>query len=76
MHRKGPRWKRERDKNLSEEVIAESFLTWKREKTSRSREHKVTNKLNPKKFTPRHIVIKMEEIKDKGRILKAARELP
>ena len=65
MHHRGPRWKRERDKNLSEEIIAESFLAWEREQTSSSRKHSVTNKLNPKKFTPRHIVIKMAEIKDK-----------
>ena len=30
--------------------------------------------MNPKRNTPRHIVIKMEKIKDKKRILKAARE--
>ena len=32
------------------------------------------NKLNPNRPTPRHIVIKMAKVKDKERILKAARE--
>ena len=32
------------------------------------------NKRNPRKTTPRHIVIKMARIKDKERVLKAARE--
>ena len=35
---------------------------------------RVPNKANPKKPTPRHIVIKMPKVKDKERILKAARE--
>ena len=34
----------------------------------------VPNKLNPKRSTPGHIIIKMSKIKDKERILKAARE--
>ena len=32
------------------------------------------NKLNAKRPTPRHIVIKMPKVKDKVRLLKAARE--
>ena len=34
---------------------------------------KVPNRINPKKIRPRHTVIKMAKIKDKERILKAAR---
>ena len=34
----------------------------------------VPKKLDPKRITPRHIIIKLPEIKDKERILKAARE--
>ena len=30
--------------------------------------------MNPKRFTQRHITIKMSKVKDKERILKAARE--
>ena len=35
---------------------------------------RVPNKLDPKKTTPRHIIIKMPKVKDKDRILKATRE--
>ena len=35
---------------------------------------RVPNKTNAKKLTPRHITIKMPKVKDKERILKAARE--
>ena len=35
---------------------------------------RVSNKLDPKGTTPRHIVIKMPKVKDKERILRAARE--
>ena len=35
---------------------------------------RVPNKLDPKRTTPRHIIIKMPKVRDKERILKAARE--
>ena len=35
---------------------------------------RVTKKLDPRKHTPRHIIITLPKIKDKERILKAARE--
>ena len=34
----------------------------------------VSKKLDPRKHTPRHIIITLPKIKDKERILKAARE--
>jgi len=34
----------------------------------------VPNKTNPKRFTPRYIIIKMSKVKNKGRILKAGRD--
>ena len=34
----------------------------------------IPNKMDPKRPTPRHILIKMANVKDKERILKAARE--
>ena len=34
----------------------------------------VPNKINPKRPTPGHIIIKMLKVKDKERIIKAARE--
>ena len=36
--------------------------------------HKVLKKLDPRRNTPRYIIIKLPKIKDKERILKAARE--
>ena len=36
---------------------------------------RVPNKMDPKRTTPRHIIIKMPKFKDKERILKAAREV-
>ena len=35
---------------------------------------RVPHKLAPKRTTPRHIIIKIPKVKDKERILKAARE--
>ena len=35
---------------------------------------RVPKKLDPKRNTPRHIIIKLPKIKDKERILEAARE--
>ena len=36
--------------------------------------HRVPNKLDPRRNTPRHIIITLPKIKDKERILQAARE--
>ena len=35
---------------------------------------KVPNRINPRRNTPRHILIKMTKIKDKDKILKSTRE--
>ena len=35
---------------------------------------RVSNKLDTKRTKPRHVIIKMPQVKDKERILKAARE--
>ena len=35
---------------------------------------RVPNKMDAKRSTPRHIIIKMPKVKDKERIIKAARE--
>ena len=42
--------------------------------TGKSRKRTVPNKMNPKRPKPRHIIIKMQKVKDKERILKAARK--
>ena len=38
------------------------------------RKHRVPNKMDAKRPTPRHIRVKIPKVKDKQRILKAARE--
>ena len=45
-----------------------------KEKTHKSRMCRVPNKLDPKRPTLRHIIIKMSRFKDKERILKDRRE--
>ena len=36
--------------------------------------HRTPNTRDPRRTTPRHIIIKMAKIKDRDRVLKAARE--
>ena len=36
--------------------------------------HRVPYRINPRRNTPRHIVIKLAKIKEKEKLLKAARE--
>ena len=68
----------ERDKgaeNLFEEIIDENFPNLRKETDIQVQEaQRAPNKISPKRPTPRHIIIKMSKIKDKERILKAARE--
>ena len=52
-----------------------SSLGWQRKQLYKSRKHKkFPNKLDPKRAIPRYLIIKMPKVKDKERILKAARE--
>ena len=46
-----------------------------KEKNTPSRKHSVSNKMDPKRFTPIHIIFKMPKVKNKERMLKAARAL-
>ena len=39
-----------------------------------SRKHRVSGRINPRRNSLRHMVMKLTEIKDKGKILKATRE--
>ena len=60
---------------LFEKMMTESFPNLEREKALQVQEaQRVLIKMNPKRTTPRHIIIKMPNFKDKDRILKAARE--
>ena len=61
--------------NLFEKIMKENFPNLVKETDIQVQEaQRFPNKLDPKRTTPRHIVIKMPKVKDKERILKAARE--
>ena len=62
--------------NLFEQITKENFPNLVKEIDFQEvqESQRVPKKLNPKRNTPRHIIIKLPKIKDKERILKAARE--
>ena len=61
--------------NLFEKIVKENFLNLVKEIDMLVQEaQRVPNKMDAKRTTPRHIIIKMPKFKDKERILKAARE--
>ena len=60
--------------NFFEKIMKENFLNLGKELEMQVQEaQRIPNKLDPKRTTPRHIMIKMPKVKDKERILKAAR---
>ena len=61
--------------NLFEKIMKENFLNLVKDIDIQVQEtQRVPNKLDPKRNTPRHIIIKMPKVKDKEGILKAERE--
>ena len=61
--------------NLFEKIMKEYFPYLMKEIETQVQEaQRVPNKLDPKRNTPRHIIIKMPKVKDKERILKGVRE--
>ena len=62
--------------NIFEEIMAENFPNIKKTGIRTQETQTVPNKLNTKRPTPRHIIIKMAKVMGKERILKAAREKP
>ena len=57
--------------NLFEKIMKEKFPNLVKEIDIQVQEtQRVPNKLDPKRTTPRHIIIKMPKVKDKERILK------
>ena len=62
--------------NLFENIMKENFSTLAKEIDFQEVQEaqRVPKKLDPRKHTPRHIIIKLPEIKDKERILKAERK--
>ena len=62
--------------NLFEQIMKENFSSLAKEIDFQEVQEaqRVPKKLDPRKNTPRHIIITLPKIKDKERILKAARE--
>ena len=62
--------------NLFEQIMKEKFPDLAKEIDFQEVQEaqRVPKKLDPRKHTPRHIIIKLPKIKDKERILKATRE--
>ena len=60
--------------NIFEEIMAENFPNLKETDIKIQEAKRVPNKVNSNRHTPRHIIIKMAKVKDKERILEAARE--
>ena len=69
MHYRGPRRRRERKKGpkkIFEEIIAENFPDMGKEIVNQVQEaHRVPRRINPRRNTMRHTVIKMTKIKDR-----------
>ena len=69
---------KEREKGpekIFEEIIAESFPNMGKEIVNQVQEaQRVPGRINPRRNTLRHIVIKLTKIKDKDKTLKATRE--
>ena len=63
-------------KNLFEQIMKDNFPNLAKEIDFQEvqEDHRVPTKLDPGKHTPRNIIITLPQIKDKERILKAARE--
>ena len=60
---------------ILEEIIVENFPKMGKEiVTQVHKTQRVPNRINPRQNTPRHILIKLNKIKHKGQVLKAARE--
>ena len=69
------RRERERDRKMFEEITAKNFPNMGKESlTQIQKTQPVPYKINPKRNTLRHILIKRTKIKDKEKILKGARE--
>ena len=62
--------------NLFEKIMKENFPNLAQEIDFQEVQEaqRVPNKLDPRKHTPRHIIITLPKIKDRERILKAGRQ--
>ena len=78
MNHRSPRRRRQKGhEKILEEIIAENFPKMGKEIATQVQEtQRVPNRINPRRNTPRHILVKLTKIKHKVQILKAAREKP
>ena len=61
--------------NLFEKIMKENFPNLAKEIDIQVQDaQRCPNKMDPKRTTPRHLIIKKPKVKDKERVLKAARE--
>ena len=65
--------KKKDHEKILEEIIVENIPKMGKE-IIKSKKPRVSNRINPRQNTPRHILIKLTKIKHKEKILKAARE--
>ena len=64
-----------RPEKIFEEIIVKNFPNMGKEKVNQVQEaQRVPYRINTRRNTPRHILIKLTKIKDKEKILKATRE--
>ena len=67
--------KKKGTEKIFDEIIVENFPNMGKEIVNQSQEvQRVPYRINPRRKTPRHILIKLSKIKYKEKILKAARE--
>ena len=67
--------KKKGHKKLFKEIIVENFPKMEKEIVTKVQEtQRVQNRINPRRNTPRHILIRLTKIKHREQILKAARE--
>ena len=67
--------KKKDHEKILEEIIVENFPKMGKEIITQVQENqRVPNRINPRRNTPRHILIKLTKIKHEEQILKAARE--
>ena len=73
MHYRSPRRRREKGpEKISEEIIVEHFPNMGKQRATHVQEaQRVTGRINPRRNTLRHIVIKLAKVKDKQKLLKA-----
>ena len=76
MHYRVPEEERKKGpKKIFEETIAENFPNKGKEIVNQVQEvQRVPGRINPRRNTPRHTIIKLTKIKDKDKILKTTRE--